>query len=319
MTEPLVKSKKKSNFATEISDKMWIQSFIDYLRFEKNYSERTITAYQADLEAFRQFYETLDKGLSWSNIDKDVVRQWVVSMMEHGNIASSVNRRLSALRSFYKFLLQRKMVKCDPVHMMSGPKKEKPLPTCIRESEMNRLLDDVLFEDNYAGSRDYMILLMFYSTGIRVSELTNLKVSDVDMSQRQLKVTGKRNKQRVIPFGNEMETCLKHYLEERRKLLESRGMSAEALFLNERTCQKMDSKKVGSRVKYYLSMVTTQKKRSPHVLRHTFATSMLNHYADLQSVKELLGHKSLSTTEIYTHTSFEELKELYNKAHPRAK
>lgn len=298
---------------------MWIQSFIDYLRFEKNYSERTIKVYQADLKAFKQFYETLDKELNWSNLDKDVIRQWVVSMMEDGNIASSVNRRLSSLRSFYKFLLQRKMVECDPAHMVTGPQKEKPLPTYLRESEMNRLLDDVQFEKNYAGTRDYMILLMFYSTGIRVSELTNLDVSDVDMTQKQIKVLGKRNKERVIPFGSEMEARLRQYLKERQEMLESRGLSAKALFLNERTCQQMTSWKVGSRVKYYLSMVTTQKKRSPHVLRHTFATSMLNHYADLQSVKELLGHERLSTTEIYTHTSFEELKELYNKAHPRAK
>ena len=298
---------------------MWIQSFIDYLRFEKNYSERTIKVYQADLKAFRQFYETLDKELNWSNLDKDVIRQWVVSMMEDGNIASSVNRRLSSLRSFYKFLLQRKMVEYDPAHMVTGPQKEKPLPTYLRESEMNRLLDDVQFEKNYAGARDYMILLMFYSTGIRVSELTNLDVSDVDMTQKQIKVLGKRNKERVIPFGSEMEARLRQYLKERQEMLESRGLSAKALFLNERTCQQMTSWKVGSRVKYYLSMVTTQKKRSPHVLRHTFATSMLNHYADLQSVKELLGHERLSTTEIYTHTSFEELKELYNKAHPRAK
>lgn len=298
---------------------MWIQSFIDYLRFEKNYSERTIKVYQADLKAFKQFYETLDKELNWSNLDKDVIRQWVVSMMEDGNIASSVNRRLSSLRSFYKFLLQRKMVEYDPAHMVTGPQKEKPLPTYLRESEMNRLLDDVQFEKNYAGARDYMILLMFYSTGIRVSELTNLDVSDVDMTQKQIKVLGKRDKERVIPFGSEMEARLRQYLKERQEMLESRGLSAKALFLNERTCQQMTSWKVGSRVKYYLSMVTTQKKRSPHVLRHTFATSMLNHYADLQSVKELLGHERLSTTEIYTHTSFEELKELYNKAHPRAK
>lgn len=312
-------SEKSAIFATEISEKMWIQSFIDYLRFEKNYSERTITVYQADLEAFRQFYETLDKELNWNNLDKDVVRQWVVSMMERGNIASSVNRRLSSLRSFYKFLLQRKMVESDPVHMVTGPKKDKPLPSYLRESEVNRLLDDVQFGDNYAGHRDYMILLMFYSTGIRVSELTNLDIADVDMPQKQLRVTGKRNKQRVIPFGNEMEIRLKEYLKARQALLDSRGMSAKMLFLDERTCQRMTPHKVGLRVKHYLSMVTTQKKRSPHVLRHTFATSMLNHYADLQSVKELLGHKRLSTTEIYTHTSFEELKELYNKAHPRAK
>lgn len=298
---------------------MWIQSFIDYLRFEKNYSEKTISVYQTDLEAFEQFYQTLSNDLTWETLDKDIIRQWIVQMMDKGQCASSVNRRLSAIRSFYKFLLRRNLVSHDPAHCVVGPKKAKPLPVYLRESEMNRLLDDVSFSEDYPGRRDRMILLMFYSTGVRVSELTGLNVSDVDLSLQQLKVTGKRDKQRVIPFGEEMVQALKDYLKARSEYAAVHTASGTALFLNERNGERISVPKVYQSVRHYLSLVTTQKKRSPHVLRHTFATSMLNHHADLQSVKELLGHESLSTTEIYTHTSFEELKEMYNMAHPRAK
>ena len=298
---------------------MWIQSFIDYLTFEKNYSEKTISVYRTDLEAFKQFYQTLSDDLTWETLDKDVIRQWIVQMMDKGQKAASVNRRLSAIRSFYKFLLRRKLVSHDPSYSIVGPKKEKPLPVYLRESEMNRLLDDVQFGDDYAGRRDRMILLMFYSTGIRVSELTGLDLSNVDLNLQQLKVTGKRNKQRMIPFGEEMTQALTDYLKARSEYSAVHVASETALFLNERSGERISVEKVYQSVRHYLSFVTTQKKRSPHVLRHTFATSMLNHHADLQSVKELLGHESLSTTEIYTHTSFEELKEMYNMAHPRAK
>ena len=298
---------------------MWIQSFIDYLRYERNYSERTIEAYQADLEEFRQFFETLNSELTWETIDKDVIRDWVMEMMNRGNIASSVNRRLSAVRSFYKFLLRRGMIDHDPAHSLKGPKQEKPLPTYLRESEMDRLFDDMTFPSTYAGVRDRMILLMFYSTGIRVSELVGLHVNDVELGAFQLKVTGKRNKQRLIPFGNELAEAVRDYLGERQEFCRAKGTNGTTLFLDERNGSPMKTEKVRARVQHYLSLVTTQKKKSPHVLRHTFATTMLNHHADLQSVKELLGHESLSTTEIYTHTSFEELKEMYNMAHPRAK
>lgn len=298
---------------------MWIQSFVDYLRYERNYSQRTIEAYQADLEAFRQFYKALDEEITWDTLDKDVVRQWVVSLMDKGNAPSSVSRRLSSVKSFYKFLLRRNYVKKDPSYTITAPKKTKPLPTFLRESEMNLLLDEVKFPVGYKGERDYLILLMFYSTGIRVSELVGLKLEDVDLSLGQLKVLGKRNKQRVVPFGEELTLALQKFLEERKAFFPELTDSKHPLFVDDRTRGNMKISQVQTVVKKYLSMVTTQKKKSPHVLRHTFATSMLNHHADLQSVKELLGHKSLSTTEVYTHTTFEELKEMYNLAHPRAK
>lgn len=302
--------------------KMWIRIFVDYLRFERNLSEKTIEAYQADLEAFKQFCENLNSELSWKTIDSDVIRDWEVSMMNNGNSASSVNRRLSALRSFYRFLLRRKMVTIDPAHNLRGPKKEKSLPYYIRESEINLLLDnEKFFSDDFDGQRDRMIMLMFYSTGVRLSELVGLNLSDVDLDQMQVKVTGKRNKQRIIPYGDEMGDAIRAYLDLRNQFLTTMSKAAEerAFFVDSRNGNRIHPSKVQVLVKKYLSLVTTQRKRSPHVLRHSFATSMLNHHADLQSVKELLGHESLSTTEIYTHTSFDELKEMYKQAHPRAK
>ena len=282
----------------------WIEDFIDYLRFERNYSSKTTESYQADLEAFKRFYEAIDSDINWAEMPADIVRQWVVEMMDKGNTATSVRRRLSSLRSFYKFLLRRGLVDKDPVHNMPGPKVEKKLPAYVREKEMDRLFDSDFFSDDYQGFRDRMILLTFYSTGIRLSELVGLDDRDVDLDQMQLKVTGKRNKQRIIPYGDEFGDSLRQYLAER-DAFARQFEGSTSLFLDERNGQRMTP--------------ATQQRNSPHVLRHTFATAMLNHQADLQSVKELLGHESLSTTEIYTHTTFEQLKEMYNQAHPRAK
>lgn len=298
---------------------MWIKSFVDYLRYERNLSEHTIAGYEADLKEFERFYLGLDSELDWNSIDADVVRQWEVSIMERGNKASSVGRRLSALRTFYRFLMKRKMVTKDPAHLVRAPKKDKTLPGYVREEEMNHLFDGDFFDASFKGVRDKTILLTFYSTGIRLSELTGLRLPDFDMNQMQLKVTGKRNKQRLVPFGVELRDSMREYLSIRGQFCSERGFSADVLFVDERAGGEMSPSGVREMVKRYLSLVTTQQKRSPHVLRHSFATSMLNHHADLQSVKELLGHESLSTTEVYTHTSFEELKEVYKHAHPRAK
>ena len=297
----------------------WIKDFIDYLQFERNYSRKTIEEYQADLEAFKRFYEAIDKDLTWAEMPADIIRQWVVEMMDNGNAATSVRRRLSSLRSFYKFLLRRKLVTRDPVHNMPGPKVEKKLPAYVRETEMDRLFDGDFFGEDYQGCRDRMILLTFYSTGMRLSELVGLTDKDVDLDQMQLKVTGKRNKQRIIPYGDEFGDSLRQYLAERDAFAQQFASGCTNLFLDERNGQQISPVRVRNIVKKYLSLVTTQQRNSPHVLRHTFATAMLNHKADLQSVKELLGHESLSTTEIYTHTTFEQLKEMYNQAHPRAK
>ena len=298
---------------------MWIQTFVDYLRYERNLSEHTIVGYEADLKEFERFYKGLDDELDWDSIDADVVRQWEMSIMERGNKASSVGRRLSALRTFYRFLLKRDVVKKDPAHLVRAPKKGSPLPCCVRENDMDALLDGDFFDGSYCGLRDKTILLVFYTTGVRLSELTGLRLPDVDLGQMQLKVTGKGSKQRLVPFGEELACSMREYLDVRAQMCSHGGYDTESVFVDERKGGAMSAPKVRGIVKRYLSLVTTQGKRSPHVLRHSFATSMLNHRADLQSVKELLGHESLSTTEVYTHTSFEELKEVYMHAHPRAK
>ena len=293
---------------------MWTDDFLRYLAYERNYSVRTVGEYRDDLNAFEAFYREIDATLSWKEIDEDIVRDWLVSMMEAGRAATTVSRRLSALRTFYKFLLKRGWVDADPVRDVQSPKKGKPLPVFVKESEMDRLLDGSFFGNDFHGKRDKLILEMFYVTGIRLSELTGMDVHDVDTSGRVLKVTGKRNKQRIVPFGNELQSLLEAYFTARKA--EDVGEGG-AMFVDERG-KRLTNARVRRIVQNYLGQVTTLKKKSPHVLRHTFATSMLNHHADLETLKELLGHESVSTTEIYTHTTFEELKKMYNQAHPRA-
>ena len=294
---------------------MLIEDFLKYLRLERNYSENTIVAYKTDLREFEGFFRSVEEGLDFTTVDADLVRSWVVNLMdEEGAKATSVNRKLSSLRSFYRFLLRKKVVKADPMLRVVGPKKSKPLPSFLRESEMNRLLDDFSFGEGYEACRDRMILEMFYATGIRLSELIGLNDVDVDLSAKQIKVTGKRNKQRLIPFAEEMTVDLEEYIKVRNEAL---PQGADAFFVLTNG-KRMYAKKVYEIVKRNLGKVATLKKRSPHVLRHTFATAMLNSQAELGAVKELLGHESLATTEIYTHTTFEELKKVYEQAHPRA-
>ena len=297
---------------------MWIQSFVDYLRYERNLSERTIKGYSAGLEAFERFFKRLDAELCWDNLDEDVIRDWMMAMMEEGNRTGSICCRLSSVRAFYKFLLKRGLVDRNPAHLVVAPKREKNLPIFVREDQMDRLLDGNYFPEDFVGVRDRLILLAFYSTGMRLSELTGLALDDVDCKQSQVRVTGKRNKQRVIPFGSEMMSSIRCYLAMRHAMLMEKGIVSNWFFVSEKSGRRMSDSKVRQIVQAYLGQVTTLRKKSPHVLRHSFATSMLNHRADLQSVKELLGHERLSTTEIYTHTTFEELKDMYNQAHPRA-
>lgn len=240
----------------------------------------------------------------------------MVHMMEQGHKETSVNRRLSALRSFYKFALKRHLLEKDPTHLLSGPKKKKPLPYFVREAEMERLLDENNFSQDFDGVRDRLVLSMFYQTGVRLSELTGLDLGDVDLARMQIRVLGKRNKVRLIPFGMDLCQLIQQYLSLRSQIVKD-DEQVSAFLITGRGVRASNNW-VAEKVRFYLAQVTTLKKRSPHVLRHTFATVMLNHDADLESVKELLGHESLSTTEIYTHTTFEDLKKVYKQAHPRA-
>ena len=293
---------------------MMINEFLNYLKYERNRSDLTIKNYGEDLRAFKEFYGNLDSRLSWKSVDSDVIRDWMEGMMDKGNNATSINRRLSALRSFYRFALARKLVDKDPVHGVTGPKKGRPLPQFLKENEMDRLLDAESWTESFEDVRNRTIIMTFYETGIRLSELTGLDDCMVDFSNRQLKVTGKRNKQRVIPFGEELLATLRDYMKCRAKEV---NLQSDTLFVTAKG-QRMTSSQVREAVRKNLSKVCTLKKRTPHVLRHTFATAMLNNKAGIESVKKLLGHESLSTTEIYTHTTFEQLKREYYSAHPRA-
>ena len=292
-----------------------IEKFLDYLKYERNRSELTVQSYERSLREFESYFKNRQGQLSWESIDSDVIRDWMESLMDKGDMASTVNRCLSAVRSFYRFALSRRLVKHDPSHVVKGPKKQKPLPQFVRENEMDRLLDiKEMWGSQYKDVRARTIIITFYSTGVRLAELVGLNTADVDFTSHQLKVTGKRNKQRIIPFGAELEKELQNYIALRDAEV---GHATDPLFTSEKG-ERIKRSQVEKLVKDHLSLVTTLKKRSPHVLRHSFATAMLNNGAGLESVRKLLGHESVATTEIYTHTTFEQLKKVYKNAHPRA-
>ena len=293
---------------------MYIDQFADYLRLERNYSPKTVASYRRDLVLFRQFLTDTDAGLDLLTADRDTVRLWVVDMMDKGEKSTTVNRKLSTLRSFYKFLRMKGITGHSPVQGIKGPKNKKPLPQFVKESDMDRLLDEIDLGEGFMGVRNKTVIAVLYETGMRMAELIGLDDRDIDFGTRTIKVTGKRDKQRFIPFGKELDEQLHRYLDAR---TEAFGQTEGAFFLSQKG-ERIPRHQVYLLVKDALSRVSDVSKKSPHVLRHTFATSMLNHDAELGAVKELLGHNSLQTTEIYVHTTFQELKEIYKQAHPRA-
>ena len=293
---------------------MFIDSFIGYLRVERNCSAHTLRAYRNDLCSFQDYIARLDGSISFLNVDTDVVRLWVASLIDSGKSATSVCRKLSSLRAFYKYLCSEKVVSANPLQNLQGPKCRKSLPVFVKGQDMDRLIDEGDFGDGYEGCRDRMILLCFYSTGMRLSELVGRDVDDVDMRSSVIKVLGKRSRERLIPFGAELRAELEGYLLQRDAFA---AEGEDALFLSGSN-SRISRSAVYRLVNRKLDGFTSLKKKSPHVLRHSFATAMLNNSAELGAVKELLGHKRLATTEIYTHLTFEELKQFYNKAHPRA-
>lgn len=288
--------------------------FLDYLLYERNYSEGTVKYYRSDILELQDFGKEMLGDLTPSDIDAELVREWIASLMDRGCASSTINRKLSSIRAYYKFLLRRGEVAVDPLRKITGPKKKKPLPVFLREGEIDKLLDDTDFGEGFEGCRNRLIIEMFYATGMRLSELIGLDDKDVDYSASLIKVTGKRNKQRLIPFDEELKFSMQEYVNVRNETIPVRS---DAFFVRENG-KRLYRSIVAYLVKRNLSKVVAVKKRSPHVLRHTFATAMLNNGADLGSIKELLGHESLATTEVYTHTTFEELKKVYNQAHPRA-
>ena len=299
----------------------WLADFLEYIAADKGCSPLTVQSYGVALRQFREFFTGLDATWTWTDVDADVVRRWVAARRAEGIHPRTLQRSLSALRSFYRYLIRTDRATRNPAYGVHNPKADKPLPAFVRPKEMDRLLDHTAFPDDFFGRRDHLILLMLYSTGLRRSELVALNVGDIDLASSELKVTGKRNKQRIIPFGTELHEALRSFISElsARPCGDSSLTSpAEHPLFPSKRGGRIASGTVGKVVHDYLSLVTTQRRRTPHVLRHTFATALLNGGADLEAVRALLGHESLRTTEIYTHASFAELRKEYAKAHPRS-
>ena len=294
---------------------MEISEFLDYMRYERRRSEQTLQGYRLDLEAYVAYLDTLEGHVTIDTADTEDIRGWIEAMMDRGNSPTSICRRLSAVRSMYRYALARGLVSHDPAHIVRGPKKSRYLPQFVREDDMDRLLDSAEWGSDYISTRARTILILLYETGMRASELTSLDDSSVDFAQGEIRVTGKGNKQRAIPFGDELRTQLQEYIRQRDAMWQQRIDTA--LILNDRG-SRMTYVQLRKEVMTRLSAIGNLAKRSPHVLRHSFATAMLNNGADLESVQKLLGHSELSTTEIYTHITFEQLKKVYSKAHPRA-
>jgi integrase/recombinase XerC len=286
-------------------------SFLQYLQFEKRLSIHTLVAYSGDLTQFYEYLQTTYEIKDLSEINHTVIRSWIVSMMEQKITPRSVNRKITTLKTFYKFLLRQNLVSENPMLKIQSPKTSKRLPVFVEKEKMNDLLDNLSFEEDLEGIRNKLIIEMFYATGMRLSELINLKEKNIDLNSCQLKVLGKRNKERIIPFGNE----LKHKIE---VYIGSKSSKADEYLFVGKSGKKMYEKLAYRIVKKYLSLVTTLDKKSPHILRHTFATHMLNNGADLNAIKELLGHANLSATQVYTHNTVEKLKNIHKLAHPKA-
>lgn len=292
-----------------------IESFLDYLRYERNYSGYTIGAYRKDLRQFEDFVKEKKEGLFIpAEVDTDLVRNWIVCLLDNRMSPVSVNRKLSSLKSFFKFLIKQGYVSVNPLRLITGPKTKKPLPLFVKEQDMERLLDGDGFDEDFEGVRDRLILEMLYDTGMRRSELIGIRNTDIDLDAMQIRVTGKRNKQRLIPIAEGLKNLILAYTKVRNREVDAQN----EWFFVRKNGEQMSAGILYLLVKKKLSDIPTLAKRSPHVLRHSFATSMLNNGAELNAVKELLGHSSLASTSIYTHTTFEELKKVYH-AHPRAK
>ena len=292
-----------------------INSFRDYLQHEKNYSVHTINAYVKDLEFFAEFINSDFDSEKLENVNYSIIRSWIVSLVNQEISNSSINRKISSLKSFYKFLLKTKQIEVSPLLKHKSLKTPKTLQIPFSEKELDNVLNFLQYKDDFEGIRDKLIIDMFYTTGIRRAELINLKVSNVDLSNSVIKVLGKRNKERIIPILPIISEQIKNYNLQRAKIENSNYDHHFFLMLKG---VKLNDSFVYRLINYYFSNVSEKVKKSPHILRHTFATHMLNKGADLNSVKELLGHSSLASTQVYTHNSLSELKKTYGNFHPRS-
>lgn len=294
---------------------MIIEDFLRYMKTEKMASPRTVSTYEDSLKAFSQYIDGKE-DVDILSADSDVIRGWVADLMDKGQNPSYISKQLSAVKSMYRYALRQGIVKIDPAHVVSAPKKQRTLPTFLKEREVEMLFDGLEWDyNNIEHVRARTIILLLYSTGVRKTEAVTLNDVDVNFVTADIKVTGKGRKQRIIPMTNELVTEIQRYMKMRDEQLPQR--LDDALFVDNKGRRVTDDY-IYKVVHNALSLVTTAKKKSPHVLRHTFATAMLNNHAQLTSVQKLLGHASIATTEIYTHVTFEDLKRAYDGAHPRA-
>jgi integrase/recombinase XerC len=289
----------------------YIHTFFSYLQFEKRYSQHTIISYQNDIEQFVAFckneYETDDLQI----ITSVIIRSWLVYLKENNIAAKSINRKISTLKSFYKYLLKQNIVASSPLTTIISPKTPKRLPNFIEEKDLQTLFNHIEFANTFEDKTKRTVLLLLYNCGVRLSELINLQINQLDFSYKQIKVLGKGNKERIIPINNDLITDLQELIALRPKT------DVQNVFINDKG-KALNPRYVYGFVKQYLSLITTVKKKSPHVLRHSFATHLMNNGAELNAVKELLGHSSLAATQIYTHNTIDKLKEVFAKAHPKA-
>lgn len=296
--------------------------FLDYLGFEKRFSPHTLTAYRTDLVQFRDFLATSYENLPPQEANYPIIRTWIASLMDNGITARSVNRKITTLRTYYHFLLKNELISLNPMLKIQGPKSAKRLPVFVEEEQMGNLLDKGEFEKYEANAYDALLVRLviglLYETGMRLSELINLKQADFESVAGTVKVLGKRNKERIIPLTVELVELGRNFMAEKSRAKVPQGDEKSSFLLQKKDGKKLNEKFVYTRVKFYLGLVTTINKKSPHVLRHSFATHMLNNGADLNAIKELLGHANLSATQVYTHNTVEKLKAIYHKAHPRA-
>lgn len=290
-----------------------LEPFLNYLRFEKRYSVHTITSYNSDLVFFFEFNLHAFETQNIKEITPVMIRSWLASMKEKGDSARSINRRISTLKSFFRFLLRQKLIEVSPMATITSPKIKKRLPVFVEQKDLNTLFQHVEFPKGWEGILHRTMLVFFYGTGMRLSELIGLKDHQVDIARNQIKILGKGNKERIVPFGPGMMEQTELYKKSRPS-----GQGGDPTFFINEKGRSLSARAVQLIIKKYLSLTTTIDKKSPHVLRHSFATHLMNNGAELNAVKELLGHSSLAATQVYTHNTIEKLKDVYKKAHPKA-
>ncbi len=296
------------------SSQVTIQQFLDYLKFQKRYSQHTVISYQNDLSDFFRFVKDLYGETPLSEISATLIRTWLASLKQNKISSKSINRKISSLKSFFKYQLRNESIAVSPMATIASLKVSKRLPSFIEEKEINSLFNNIEFPDNWEGRTNKILMQIFYQTGMRLSELINLKESQLDNGNKNIKVLGKGNKERIIPVNTDLLEDVFNYMQEKKNIKDHNN---EYLLINDKG-KKLQPRYVYGKVKEYLSHVTTNERKSPHIFRHSFATHLTNNGADINAVKELLGHSSLASTQIYTHNSIQKLKDIHKKAHPKS-